>query len=1101
MSFEPAGIAAQILNDGAARTELTASVIDHRFFGDLDSDEPVFAVLHLSDGTQAVGEVDDDSRLDDSKTIFGASIRYRFFGVWEIHEKFGKRFKFEAFVLAPQTTQAGVIAFLSRSNFGISATEAGRIFKTFGDKSVERLREAPGVVAEACGIDEEVCQTAAIRLRESSKYEAAKIELFEMFAGRGFTRKTVAAAIREWKQDAPAVIRRDPLKMLVAKLPGVGFKRADKMYCDYGGNPGRLRRLMLAGWHWMATNSGGHTWEANNAVRREILKAVMATAATNGAPMETPLDESTLDRAVELGVRAKWLVMETATVQPKDDGEIRPTTEVLLAEAEKAFAESKLAEHIKRIRSYRPVWPTLNAGDGGISEHQAEKIAAFRHSAVAILAGTPGCLDGDTKLIYLRGKRNGGREITIADFYKKFNGIRTPTTPWTDLDELTYLHSLNPDGTVSYNQVVAVFDSGVKKTIRIGFSDGSFIRLTPDHPIATPGGDFVEAGSLSIGDKVLAKGSMKPVFCGGKDLAGRPHRIIVNTKYHPGNPKIVNGCSYVRVPRARLVVEAEMNGHDYEGFVYALKNDAEARSKFQFLPSHLEVHHKDEDTLNDTIGNLAVLSKKEHAKTHSKKENFNAEYTKEISVVSIGDEADVQTYDIQMTSPANNFAANGIIVHNTGKTFTGAAILRKLLERFPAGRIAVCAPTGKAAVRITSAMQRYDLPITATTIHRLLGVAGHRNGRFQFTHHDTNPISADVVVVDESSMLDTDLASALFAAIPSGGNVILLGDPYQLPPVGHGAPLRDLLAGGVPFGLLDEIKRNSGRIVQACREIKDGKGFAVSPAGSKIADGENLLVFPANDEAGQRDGIESLVRNIPAKLGYDPVWDVQVLVATNEKTEVSRKQLNTVLQEILNPIDPTLSPAARHPKYRIGDKIICLANTAMQTWELPPTNGHGDDIKSMFDPTAMSSWSRSTDADGAVYLANGDMGRVEATSPDAIIAKFTMPTRTVKIKTKKKKAVDAADERGGDDDSREFDLAYAVTVHKSQGSEWPVVIIVLDATAKLLTSREWLYTAISRASAACFMVGKMSTALKMSLRPSLDKRRTRLQELIAGTAD
>src|SRR4030095_542560 len=153
----------------------------------------------------------------------------------------------------------------------------------------------------------------------------------------------------------------------------------------------------------------------------------------------------------------------------------------------------------------------------------------------------------------------------------------------------------------------------------------------------------------------------------------------------------------------------------------------------------------------------------------------------------------------------------------TGKTYSVAALIRALADRYGLESTGICAPTGKAATRVTAAIQRYGVDLTATTIHRLLRVR-HRHGhvdRFRFEHDEDNPLAYRFIVIDESSMLDTDLAASLFSACAPGTHVLLVGDPYQLPPVGHGVPLRDLLQAQLPQGELIEIQRNAGLIVHA----------------------------------------------------------------------------------------------------------------------------------------------------------------------------------------------------------------------------------------------------------------------------------------------
>lgn len=300
-------------------------------------------------------------------------------------------------------------------------------------------------------------------------------------------------------------------------------------------------------------------------------------------------------------------------------------------------------------------------------------IGGFPKGRISLLLGNPGCLSGETELFYKRGNRPGSRKITIEKLYKRFNGIHIDgkggNKKWLDLSLPTYLHSMDEDGRIFYNRIVAVFDSGVKNIIEIKFNDESYLRLTPDHPIATPDG-FIEADSLSIGDTVLAKGSMLPRYNGGKcSFVDRPNRIIVNLKYHPyGAKKEVGEYQYTRVQRSRLVLEALLNNTPYEEYIHALKHNKSLSNSFRYLPTDVVVHHIDENPMNDDPTNLLVMSNEEHSKLHGKYENFNPEYLREVHVVSIKEDGEEHTYDIQMEPPANNFVANGIVVHNTGKS-------------------------------------------------------------------------------------------------------------------------------------------------------------------------------------------------------------------------------------------------------------------------------------------------------------------------------------------------------------------------------------------------------------------------------------------------
>lgn len=307
-----------------------------------------------------------------------------------------------------------------------------------------------------------------------------------------------------------------------------------------------------------------------------------------------------------------------------------------------------------------------------------------------VLVGVPGCLSGDTKLRYLRGARKSGRNITLENLYRKFNGYATSSREWVR-GTPTYIQSVASDGTIFYNTVEGVICSGAKPVIRMSFSDGSYLTMTTDHKVMRENMRFTKAGKLRVGDTVLAKGTMLPVSSGGKQ---KPQdRRIITVKHHPfGSQKRIIDDSgvyeYRRVHRARLVVEAHMNGLSYGEYVRRLNcNRLEGLS---FLEPSNEVHHIDGCSMHDSLDNLEVLSKEEHSRQHSLLGNFGVDYVKIVSVVSIQDAGVLDTYDIQMRSPDNNFVANGIVVHNSGKSLVAKAIASELgvpLVRLDFGRV------------------------------------------------------------------------------------------------------------------------------------------------------------------------------------------------------------------------------------------------------------------------------------------------------------------------------------------------------------------------------------------------------------------------------
>jgi len=424
----------------------------------------------------------------------------------------------------------------------------------------------------------------------------------------------------------------------------------------------------------------------------------------------------------------------------------------------------------------------------------------------------------------------------------------------------------------------------------------------------------------------------------------------------------------------------------------------------------------------------------------------------------------------------------------TGKTFAAAALLRLVARSQGMSVIAVAAPTGKAAVRITEALRRNGVDIEATTIHRLLKIrkAGSDGGGWTFEHTNTTPLPYEWIAIDEVSMLDVDLASALFAAIRPETHVLLIGDPYQLPPVGHGAPLRDLLCVAHSRAELSEIKRNSGLITTGCREIKDGR-MPTFCTRLNVDAGDNLRILPAANAHEQLSAVRSVLEALRAKPNFDVIWDVAILTPTNERGLVSRKPLNDYLQQLLNPPRPE-DPHAGQDVWRLRDKVICLKNSVHE-----PVNFYPG--RPVHQYSSWGDFSPSCQADRQVFVANGELGRVLAVDAEKadVVLKFDSPTRYIRVRAPKRVQHD-----DGSDSAREegFALGYAMTGHKSQGSEWPYVIVILDPAEDRVASREWIYTAISRASTACLLIGTEDTLQRQLRRAELPGRKTLLKELI-----
>lgn len=428
--------------------------------------------------------------------------------------------------------------------------------------------------------------------------------------------------------------------------------------------------------------------------------------------------------------------------------------------------------------------------------------------------------------------------------------------------------------------------------------------------------------------------------------------------------------------------------------------------------------------------------------------------------------------------------AFGILGGNpgTGKTFLTASIIKTIVSTYGLGSTAIMAPTGKASQRLNELLREHGVTsLGATTIHRALGVSkpGYDGTGWEFTRGPSNVLPYRFVFVDEASMLSVDLASSLFSALASGAHVLLVGDFFQLPPVDHGAPLRDLIAAGVPYGELTEVRRNSGDIVRACAEIKEGKPMRPSQV-IDLENGGNFIHYEANT---QQQAINRLIDLFRGGLGgdkYHQVWDMQVICATN----ATREKLNLVLQNVLNTKGKRLQGEF---KYRIGDKVINTSNSQYSvvrcSWcnaadnfmEWSPGNTYECLDCHRFTTTKMLA---------ADYCANGEMGRVVEINPGFIHVLFDAPARTVRVNK-----VSFGD----------WELAYAITCHKSQGSQWPIVIVITDTERGGfgVTSMEWHRTAWSRASKGLISIGKLGDIHTQCKRHSLKQRKTFLVDRYA----
>ena len=344
-----------------------------------------------------------------------------------------------------------------------------------------------------------------------------------------------------------------------------------------------------------------------------------------------------------------------------------------------------------------------------------------------------------------------------------------------------------------------------------------------------------------------------------------------------------------------------------------------------------------------------------------------------------------------------------------GKTTLVNAIL--LILRAKKVNCVLCAPTGRAARRLSE-----TTGLEAKTIHRLLEV---QPGTGRFARNESNPVDCDLLVVDECSMVDVTLMNHLLRALPVRASLLLVGDVDQLPSVGPGMVLRNLIDSGVvPVVRLTEVFRQvaHSRIITTAHRVNEGR---MPEPGAK--DGDFFFMDRAEPEQIAETLVEMVKTRIPGKFRLDPLRDVQVLCPMN-RGSLGIRELNVRLQEELNPARAGEPVAEKFGwKFRVRDKVL-------QT-----ENNYGKDV------------------------FNGDIGQIVTIDPDEREVAVRFYQREVRYDY-------------GELD--ELSLAYAITIHKSQGSEFPAVVIPLAMQQYLLLQRNLIYTAITRGKQLVIVIGQ-----------------------------
>lgn len=366
----------------------------------------------------------------------------------------------------------------------------------------------------------------------------------------------------------------------------------------------------------------------------------------------------------------------------------------------------------------------------------------------------------------------------------------------------------------------------------------------------------------------------------------------------------------------------------------------------------------------------------------------------------------------------------------TGKTTTLNAIIKILKDK--GQKVLLCAPTGRAAQRMSKVTGE-----EAKTIHRLLEVAWNKNDIPEFKRNEKNMLKCDALVIDEVSMVDAKLFESVMKALPLGCRLILVGDSHQLPSVGAGNVLDDLISSEmIPVVQLTEIFRQSmeSLIVTNAHKIVNGELPEL-----KRKDKDFFFLHSENKDIITQTVIELCSGRLSNAYGYDTYKDIQIL-APGRKGDLGVNELNNKLQFVINPKDSEKNELSSGKKIlREGDKVMQIRNNYDLLW----VKDNGETGEGIF---------------------NGEIGIIESINKRSRIIKVRYDDKVASYDF---------------DFAVDLDLSYATTVHKSQGNEFEAVIMPLLDGAPMLLYRNLLYTAVTRAKSLMIIVGSDTTIEKM----------------------
>ncbi len=519
-------------------------------------------------------------------------------------------------------------------------------------------------------------------------------------------------------------------------------------------------------------------------------------------------------------------------------------------------------------------------------------------------------------------------------------------------------------------------------------------------------------------------------------------RIIAGMQYIlKANTALGHSCLPLEILLDKTKNALEISERDF----YSSYNSAlDEKDLFEYIKNEREYVY-----LPDYFYAESFISDRIHIlKDFTSPEDYNYD-----SLIDIEEQEHGIKYETLQRQAITSAISRGLMIltggPGTGKTTTLNAIISIFEKR--GDRVILTAPTGRAAKRMSD-LTGYE----ARTMHRLLEVVYNSDGKLTFAHNENNPLNCDVLVIDEMSMVDVRLFESMLRAVRLGCKLIMVGDCDQLPSVGAGNLLRDLIDSNIVTVIeLKEIFRQAQKscIVTNAHKIVSGEYPDLERKDS------DFFFFKRNDYSMTNQLIVDLAqRRLPNAYNYSSVDDIQILTPSKKGT-VGTVELNRILQEALNPPSPAKTEfKGLNCIYRVGDKVMQTKNNYDIVWKKNSEQGTG--------------------------IFNGDIGKIKGINLSGQTASIDFDGRIAVYPFEL---------------LVQIELAYAITVHKSQGCEFEAVIIPVMEGFEKLDYRNLLYTAVTRAKKLLILIGSEDKIKSMVDNNKRTKRYTCLKNMLTGT--